>query len=371
MISVPHDRQLVELCEALADRRRGRRRRHARSGTRCSTTRSLHGSGACGRSPSAPPTRTATSRPGTTPTRTFPSASTPPPSAAPPTSSSPSSRLIDRDAGRTAGTAATAAAGGLHRRARVRIRSWRRAPSREEPEPEILWAPVGRDGRALPADPLHALARGRARAPLRGLPRALALVGRPRSRSSGGRSGTTSRSWPPARPTRARGPSPMSSSSERVMPGADWFPGAELNYAEHIFRGKADDEVAIVYASELRELVELRWGELREQVAAVAGGPARARRRRAATASSPTCPNIPETVIAFLATASLGAIWSSCSPDFGPAQRRRPLRADRAEGAVLRRRLPLRRQGLRPARDDRRDRRSRSRASSGSSSSPT
>ena len=77
------------------------------------------------------------------------------------------------------------------------------------------------------------------------------------------------------------------------MPGADWFPGTELNYAEHIFRGKADDEVALVYASELRELSELRWGELREQVAAVRGGPPRARRRRAATASSPTCPTAP------------------------------------------------------------------------------
>ncbi len=104
---------------------------------------------------------------------------------------------------------------------------------------------------------------------------------------------------------------------ERVMPGADWFPGARLNYAEHIFRGKADDEVALVYASELRELTELRWGELRERVAAVREG-------LVALGVTPGdrvvayLPNGPEAVIAFLAAASLGATWSSCSPDFGP-----------------------------------------------------
>ena len=64
-------------------------------------------------------------------------------------------------------------------------------------------------------------------------------------------------------------------------------------------------------------------------------------------------PNIPETIAAFLATASLGAVWSSCSPDFGARSRRRPLRADRAEGAADGRRLPLRRQGPRPQRADR------------------
>ena len=61
-------------------------------------------------------------------------------------------------------------------------------------------------------------------------------------------------------------------------------------------------------------------------------------------------PNLPETLVAFLATASIGAIWSSCSPDFGAAQRGRPLRADRAQGALLRRRLPLQRARLRPHR---------------------
>ena len=106
--------------------------------------------------------------------------------------------------------------------------------------------------------------------------------------------------------------------AERTMPGARWFEGAELNYAEHIFRGKADDEVAVVYASELRDLGELRWGELQEQV----GACAEALRALGVTRGDRVVaylPNGPEALIAFLASASLGAIWSSCSPDFGQA----------------------------------------------------
>jgi len=104
---------------------------------------------------------------------------------------------------------------------------------------------------------------------------------------------------------------------ERTMPGANWFPGTELNYAEHIFRGKADDEAALVYASELRELSELRWGELRERVAAVREG-LRALGVTRGDRVVAYLPNGPEAVIAFLAAACLGATWSSCSPDFGP-----------------------------------------------------
>jgi acetoacetyl-CoA synthetase len=104
---------------------------------------------------------------------------------------------------------------------------------------------------------------------------------------------------------------------ERVMPGARWFEGANLNYAEHIFRGKNKREVAVVYASELRELSELRWGELREQVAAVREG-LHALGVSKGDRVVAYLPNGPEALIAFLATASLGAIWSSCSPDFGP-----------------------------------------------------
>jgi acetoacetyl-CoA synthetase len=105
--------------------------------------------------------------------------------------------------------------------------------------------------------------------------------------------------------------------AERTMPGARWFEGAQLNYAEQLFRDRADDEVAILHASELRELDELRWGELREQVAAVAAG-LRSLGVEPGDRVAAYLPNIPETVIAFLAAASVGAIWSSCSPDFGP-----------------------------------------------------
>jgi acetoacetyl-CoA synthetase len=112
-------------------------------------------------------------------------------------------------------------------------------------------------------------------------------------------------------------PSPDVVLEKRVMPGAEWFPGVELNYAEHIFRGKADDEVALVYASELRELTELRWGELRERVAAVREGLVALGVTRGDRVVA-YLPNGPEAVIAFLAAASLGATWSSCSPDFGP-----------------------------------------------------
>jgi acetoacetyl-CoA synthetase len=104
----------------------------------------------------------------------------------------------------------------------------------------------------------------------------------------------------------------------REMPGAEWFPGTRLNYAEHVFIGKDDDEAAILHASELRELTELSWGELRRQVAATAAG-LRALGVQRGDRVVAYMPNIPEAIVAFLATASIGAVWSSCSPDFGPA----------------------------------------------------
>jgi acetoacetyl-CoA synthetase len=113
-------------------------------------------------------------------------------------------------------------------------------------------------------------------------------------------------------------PTPYSSAlAERTMPGARWFEGAQLNYAEHLFRGKDDAEVAILHASELRDLEQLRWAELRPQVAAVAAGLRDLGIERGDRVAA-YLPNIPEAVTAFLATASIGAIWSSCSPDFGP-----------------------------------------------------
>jgi acetoacetyl-CoA synthetase len=105
--------------------------------------------------------------------------------------------------------------------------------------------------------------------------------------------------------------------SARTMPGARWFEGAELNYAEHLFRDKPDDEIAILHASELRDLGQLSWAELRQQVAEAAAGLREQGVGRGDRVAA-YLPNIPEAVIAFLATASIGAVWSSCSPDFGP-----------------------------------------------------
>ena len=106
--------------------------------------------------------------------------------------------------------------------------------------------------------------------------------------------------------------------SAREMPGAEWFPGTRLNYAEHVFAGKEDDAVAILHASESRELGELTWGELRAQVAATAAA-LRALGVERGDRVVAYMPNVPEAIVAFLAAASIGAVWSSCSPDFGPA----------------------------------------------------
>ena len=100
------------------------------------------------------------------------------------------------------------------------------------------------------------------------------------------------------------------------MPGAEWFPGVRLNWAERAFAGKADDQVAILHASELRELEEITWGELRAKVAEVAGG-LRSLGVEKGDRVVAYLPNIAEATIAFLATASIGAVWSSASPDFG------------------------------------------------------
>jgi acetoacetyl-CoA synthetase len=104
--------------------------------------------------------------------------------------------------------------------------------------------------------------------------------------------------------------------ADRVMPGARWFGAAELSYAQHIFRGKRDADVAVLHASELRPLDQLRWGELRQQVASAAAGLRGLGVERGDRVVA-YLPNIPETLVAVLATASIGAVWSSCSPDFG------------------------------------------------------
>jgi acetoacetyl-CoA synthetase len=102
----------------------------------------------------------------------------------------------------------------------------------------------------------------------------------------------------------------------REMPGAEWFPGSRLSYAEHLFRDKDDDAVAIRHASELRELGELTWGELRDLTARIAAGLRRLGVQRGDRVVA-YIPNIPEAIAAFAACASIGATWSSASPDFG------------------------------------------------------
>ena len=104
----------------------------------------------------------------------------------------------------------------------------------------------------------------------------------------------------------------------REMPGAEWFPGAELNYAEHVFRHAGDrpDEPALVHKSETRPLEETSWRELRGRTGSLAAGLKEMGVERGDRVVA-YLPNVPEAVIAFLACASIGAIWSSSSPDFG------------------------------------------------------
>jgi acetoacetyl-CoA synthetase len=101
-----------------------------------------------------------------------------------------------------------------------------------------------------------------------------------------------------------------------VMPGAAWFPGSRLSYAEHVFAGKDPSSLAIQHASESRELERLTWGELRSQTAAIASG-LRALGVVAGDRVAAYMPNIPETVASLLACASIGATWSSAAPEFG------------------------------------------------------
>jgi acetoacetyl-CoA synthetase len=108
--------------------------------------------------------------------------------------------------------------------------------------------------------------------------------------------------------------------ASREMPGAEaeWFVGAELNYAEHVFRNAGDhlDEPAVLHQSELRPLGEVSWRELEEKVGALAAG-LKELGVGCGDRVAAHVPNVPEALIAFLACASIGAIWSSTSPEFG------------------------------------------------------
>jgi acetoacetyl-CoA synthetase len=101
-----------------------------------------------------------------------------------------------------------------------------------------------------------------------------------------------------------------------TMPGVAWFPGATINYAEHALRHNDDDRVAIIARSQTRGPRQWTYGELRDAVARAAAGLRRLGVERGDRVAA-YLPNIGETVVAFLATASIGAIWSSCAPEFG------------------------------------------------------
>jgi len=104
--------------------------------------------------------------------------------------------------------------------------------------------------------------------------------------------------------------------TEREMSGARWFEGTELNYAEHVFRRARPEEPAVLHQSEIRPLGKVTWQELEGKVASLAAGLKELGVARGDTVGA-YVPNVPEALVAFLACASLGAIWSSCSPDFG------------------------------------------------------
>ncbi|MDO5625571.1 MAG: acetoacetate--CoA ligase [Pseudomonadota bacterium] len=116
-------------------------------------------------------------------------------------------------------------------------------------------------------------------------------------------------------------PTPHTAALARnVMPGAEWFPGAQLNYARQVLRhvqpAHAAGQPAIISDNERGQARTLHWPELRRQVAALA------LHLRAVGVQPGDCvaaylPNVPETMVAFLATASIGAVWSLCAPDMG------------------------------------------------------
>lgn len=100
--------------------------------------------------------------------------------------------------------------------------------------------------------------------------------------------------------------------TSREILGARWFAGAEVSYAEHIFRGPEDSSVAIVHASELQPLSEWTWGDLRARTASIRASLATRGVVRGDRVAA-YMPNVPEAIAAFLATASLGAIWTSAA----------------------------------------------------------
>ncbi|MBS0302127.1 MAG: acetoacetate--CoA ligase [Proteobacteria bacterium] len=120
---------------------------------------------------------------------------------------------------------------------------------------------------------------------------------------------------------RLQSPTPHSAVLGRnVMPGAQWFPGAQVNYAQQVLRHVAPAHAAgmpaLISENEKGLVRELSWPELRRQVAALALH-LRAQGVQPGDRVAAYLPNVPETIVAFLATVSLGAVWSVCAPDMG------------------------------------------------------
>jgi acetoacetyl-CoA synthetase len=112
--------------------------------------------------------------------------------------------------------------------------------------------------------------------------------------------------------------SPTTALADASMPGARWFPEATLNYAEHALRmpGRSPDDVVVIGRSQTRGPIELTAADLRDAVARCRAGLDRLGVGRGDRVAA-FLPNIPEAIVALLATASLGATWSSCAPEFG------------------------------------------------------
>jgi len=100
------------------------------------------------------------------------------------------------------------------------------------------------------------------------------------------------------------------------MIGSQWFPGSTLNYAEHVFRQASKEHPAIIFRNETGSARSISWSELEQSVSSLAQWMKKVGIEKGDRVAS-VMPNIPESVIAFLATQSIGAVWSSCSPDFG------------------------------------------------------
>lgn len=103
---------------------------------------------------------------------------------------------------------------------------------------------------------------------------------------------------------------------KRTMPGAEWFPGSELNYARHMLRNERPDATAVLHLNERQGLQAISWEEMAGKVRIVATQ----LRKLGVKKGDRVCAyvvNVPEALIAMLATTSIGAIWSSCGPDFG------------------------------------------------------